>query len=247
MLWKLTVAITAIAGARGITEETNAANLLNGTHLRIVTVEDWPFVSVRRDGDQMSGEIEWSGWIIDLIETLSQDAGFTYSLQLPSGNPAPFGFPPGSGGIYLGADLDLEEGILTNASSDFQTGERVRNESAPNAFVAGAYLTSKRLTAFTATAPFKHAPLGLLVAKQQKSNFMFFLEPLHINVWVVVLFVLLPTVGIVYPLVEPMNREDFTVNGTPRSLLFWQSILYTWASSHLLVRLRGSRCPGLES
>ena len=113
MMAAFLLALVTFAGARRARVNPDEEHSLLGTHITIVTVEDWPFINVRgaeaggsKDNttilpwlNEETQRLNWDGWIIEIIEHLSQKAGFTYSLQLPT-----------RGTTYGAADKELRLG-----------------------------------------------------------------------------------------------------------------------------------------
>jgi hypothetical protein len=60
-----------------------AADILNGKHLTIITVEDPPMSVVRKNKDsQLLPSDQWNGWMIEQIKLMAKEANFTYTLRL---------------------------------------------------------------------------------------------------------------------------------------------------------------------
>jgi hypothetical protein len=163
---------------------------LEGVHLRIVTVEDWPFTNVRQCQDKASpdcpvlpawaenttmgnGKPQWDGWVVEIIEHLSKAAGFSYSLQLPSGNRT------GGKRNYGAADRDLKWGNPEDGTT-------------PTVMFAGAYITVPRLADSYMSSAYATQPLALLTKTPETtlSNVMWtWTTPYTGRMWYTVLIV----------------------------------------------------------
>jgi hypothetical protein len=160
---------------------------LAGVHLRIVTVEDPPFIRVR---DNPLGPIkpwnEWDGWVIEVIKRLSADSGFTYTLQLPTGgNTFAYGAADKdvSGVDMMYAGLDPDHVDLRSTLADDNGGR------SPNVMFGGAYVTAKRLNATYVTTPFSTQPLSLLTDAPDptfQSQAFTWVMPFEKNLWLAI-------------------------------------------------------------
>ena len=59
---------------------------LTGKHFNFTVVHDPPYMDVGYNDGVLLEESEWKGYIVDMIKMVSNKAGFTYSLQTPSGD-----------------------------------------------------------------------------------------------------------------------------------------------------------------
>jgi hypothetical protein len=70
--------------------EVDRAMSFNGQHFVIMTVEDPPFVTVRKSAFNLSSPIlppeQWHGWIVDIIAKTAATANFSYELVVPDGD-----------------------------------------------------------------------------------------------------------------------------------------------------------------
>jgi hypothetical protein len=190
----------------------DAHHSLKGVHLTIVTVEDWPFIDVRscpgkdEDGNHLCevlpwwdaelGRIAWRGWVVDLIQHLSEKSGFTFTLQLPSG------YNVGSRNYtgkpnYGSADHDLTYG---NPDPDMIN---------PTVMFAGAYTTVPRLSRSYITTPFATQPLSLLVNKPDPTfaTTWMFAKPFTAELWYTIIAISLGA-ALVFRLFERKRGQE---------------------------------------
>ena len=181
--------------------EAAADPLLLGKHFNIMTVEDPPFVSVRKQpfnsSSEMLPEAQWDGWIVDVISETAKAAGFTYTLHLNMGNTFSYG-------------------AAVNAVVD--------GDGKFDMYWAGAYITTSRLASAVMTTPFHTAPLSVIVPHRDtdsvssiwKSMSYIFL-PFEETLWICVLGVIIFS-GVAYAFSEPMNHIDFKARDKQTSL-----------------------------
>jgi hypothetical protein len=175
----LTLSLCFVASS---TADLDVVNSMKSLHLTIVTTEDPPFIVVRdNDGKVLPDYRDWSGWIPATIHRLSEEAGFTYTLQLNSGGA-------NKTTSHGESDKDLVHGTKTrHAHLPSQVG---RTYGEPDVHWAGAYMNWKRLDATHMTASFHTAPLSLLVKAETKTwrdKVFLFAEPFTPNLWLSIL------------------------------------------------------------
>jgi hypothetical protein len=224
------------AAASGRSYITTAAALdrsadMTGVTLRIVVVEDYPFVQVREDPLNMSSPIlppsEWSGWIIALLSELSLKAGFDYELQLPSG-PNTLSYGAGTKDVQNGLcrrnnDCKKGPGMAHNLTSVFVNGAEYAGQILngklghdrppddwrgwnPDVMMSAAYITPQRSSFSTMTTPFTRQPLAVLVGAPPKHwARQFFLaqwlKPFSGGLWRVILSSVVFS-GIIFVMIE---------------------------------------------
>jgi hypothetical protein len=91
----LAVALVASASAP-ISVSASAASLLGdlrGKHLRVTMVQEDGFVNMLGSDGLLLPPAKWSGFLVDVLLRVSQEAGFKYTLQPPTGNHSGFCLP----------------------------------------------------------------------------------------------------------------------------------------------------------
>eukprot|EP00935_MAST-01C_sp_MAST-1C-sp1_P001589 g1589.t1 len=188
---------------------------MGGQHFDIVTVEDWPFIETRtcpdkddptcvlkpwrmgnplrkRWGGEPREELNWGGWIIEVIDFLSKEANFTYTLQLPN-------IASGSG-TYGAADQAVRGMSLEGAPE-------------PTIMFAGAYVTTKRLNWTLITSPYSVAPLSLLVREpDEELQFWRFAQPFTPTLWGVI-GLLVTWTSLLFVLLEGDDNDSVAFGG----------------------------------
>jgi hypothetical protein len=201
----------------------DAHHSLEGVHLTIVTVEDWPFIDVRscpekgEDGnhlcevlpwwDKETGMIAWRGWIIDLIQHLSEQSGFTFTLQLPSG-------------FNIGSRNFTGKQNYGSADHDLTYGNPAPDVTNPTVMFAGAYTTVPRLSRSSITTPFATQPLSLLVKKPDPTfaTAWMFAKPFSAELWFTIMAISLGA-ALVYPMFEGEALTVKESGATAKALL----------------------------
>jgi hypothetical protein len=174
---------------------------LNGTHFDIVTVEDYPFINVRTCPDEsceikpwrdeQTGKVAWSGWIVEIIDFLSKEANFTYTLQLPQGSCKT---------CYGAADKAVR-------------GHQSGADPVPSVMFAGAYVTGSRLNWTKITAPYSNAPLSLLVKRPEEvMQFWRFAAPFTPALWGII-GTLVTWTSLLFVLLEGDDNESVAFGG----------------------------------
>jgi hypothetical protein len=208
--------------------DSSAANIrdLSGIHLTIVTVEDDPFVSVRETAQArdscytenggsgcpkrpVMSSSEWNGWIISIIAEISAASGFTYSLQLPSGEKKTYGaadkdlaknYPASVFAANRNAGFGGDQILFGNSvykgnyPHDFQDGN---GTASPNVMFSAAYITPNRIDDALMVSPFHQAPLSLLLRKPDKDwkqQTFQWLRPFTTNLWMLLIIVRFPKI-----------------------------------------------------
>lgn len=152
-------------------------------HYNFTVIHEPPYVDLGVSDGSLLPKDQWKGYIIDMIKIISQKAGFTYELFIPSGNGV--SCPAGAtdmerSNMYLCGQQDTLDLNLTNAywSQFFVTADRVE---------AGTLFTSPFMT---------DVGLGLLVLPSEPSaaeSFSLLFSPFSWEMWLmtfgVVLFV----------------------------------------------------------
>jgi hypothetical protein len=202
-LWRVALFLSTILVADGsddIIPPRHIPMSFEGQHLSIMTVEDPPFVTIRKDPFNTTSEIlpqdQWSGWVVDVIKLTAELGDFRFTLKVAE-DASTFSYGAAfEQGLTNGADL----------------------------YWAGAYVTPGRLNHTFMTGSFKHSPLTLAVpahvgGESLATRFGYVFKPFTADLIYVILIVIVFG-GIFYAFIEPMNHTDFEIRGEPRSLPF---------------------------
>lgn len=155
-----------------------ASGQLDGAHLRIVTVEQPPFIYY---DDTQTGNSRWTGYLIDFWELLLADVGQNVSYTFYNSPDGRFGGLVN--GNWNGMTKEILEGNADLALADFTiTALRYR--------LVTANLTSYRSTVTAWTVSFENVGLALMVpARSVSSNFWKFLNPFTAGLWLALISV----------------------------------------------------------
>ena len=87
MIFAMQLVVSALlACCAHATQLPPEATQLAGEHLHITTVEEAGSMDVHApDGTFYSDPSDWTGFLVEQIDWISKQAGFTYTLHLPSG------------------------------------------------------------------------------------------------------------------------------------------------------------------
>ncbi|XP_064649574.1 glutamate receptor ionotropic, kainate 2-like [Lineus longissimus] len=154
---------------------------IRGTHLRVVTVLDPPFVRRRRDPATLLEEEELEGYCIDLIKKLQQLLQFDYDIYLEENNV--YGAPTnGSLLEWSGMVKDL----LLDKKADLA--------------VAAAFISTERAKVIDFSTAYYEAGLTILMKKEQvkSEGFWPFIAPFDMNLWILILVGTFFTTGALY-------------------------------------------------
>lgn len=150
---------------------------LEGLHLRIVTVEQAPFIIY---DETKTGNDRWSGYLIDMWNELVVriDQNFTYTLyNSPDGR-----FGGISNGQWNGMIKEILDGNADLALADF-TMTSQRYAARRGQLTVLLMCLSAAVTSWTAS--FENIGLALMVpADQLSSNFWKFLSPFSATLWI---------------------------------------------------------------
>jgi hypothetical protein len=90
------LAVALAASASAPIAVASAAPLLGdlrGKHLRVTMVQEDGFVNMLGSDGLLLPPEKWSGFLVDVLLRVSQEAGFNYTLQPPTGNHSGFCLP----------------------------------------------------------------------------------------------------------------------------------------------------------
>jgi hypothetical protein len=136
---------------------------LTGTHLHITTVETGGAVDLfAPDGTFYEDPSDWTGFVIDQIEWISNKAGFTYTLQLPSG----------MGSLCKNAVTSANKPYHSSTwASQYTCGEQDVDENRTHMYWGMYYYTKGRAEKNLMTVPFiNNVGLDLGVSAQPPST-----------------------------------------------------------------------------
>ena len=131
----------------------SAAPTLGGRHYDLTLVHGPPFVDMGVDDGALLPPVQWSGYIVDMIEIVAARADFTYTLHGPSG---------------VHAKCTSTDPL--QAAGDYGCGQQdalVLNRT--DAYWSMYYVTGPRLDAGDFTAPFL-SNVGISLAVPMKSQ-----------------------------------------------------------------------------
>jgi hypothetical protein len=137
---------------------------LNGQHFRITAIEQGGYIKM--DQDEKTGEISYSGYLIDILRAISREdrGNFTYDL-----------FPPSGFGSACIGRLDFNDNITLQSPeayskpfrTQFKCGEsdvndRPLSEYSTDMYWGMYYITPQRLSVSKFTIPFSPPQVGSL-------------------------------------------------------------------------------------
>lgn len=136
--------------------------------LVITSVFSDPYVMLREESEQLTGNDRYEGFCVDLIHTLSEMIGFNYTIKT--------------------AD-DKLYGSLDNTTGEWSgmIGELVTQKA--DVAIGDLTVTQKRESAVDFTVPWMNLGISLLYKKPTKKplSLFIFLYPFSVDVWIVVL------------------------------------------------------------
>ena len=179
-------------------------NTISG-HYNFTVIHEPPYMDVGVSNGIILSKDQWKGYIVDMIKIISQKAGFTYELFLPSG---------GGSGCGTGAtDIELATKYLCGQQDTLDL-------NLTHGYWSQFYVTKGRLEDGTVfTTPFlSNVGLGLLVLPAEASTFESFsllFTPFSWEMWMMTLGICVFVSMIVWltEIVEyPSKQADRTIN-----------------------------------
>ncbi|KAI1288492.1 Glutamate receptor ionotropic, kainate 3 [Halotydeus destructor] len=136
--------------------------------LIVTTTLNDPFTMKKITATPLTGNAQYEGYAVDLIEELSTLIGFRYEIKIANDNKNGAEDPPGSG------------------NWNGMVGELMRDEA--DVAVADLTITQSREKAVDFTLPFMNTGVSILFTKPKVETSLFgFLSPFTIKVWVYLL------------------------------------------------------------
>ncbi|XP_073251451.1 glutamate receptor 2-like [Porites lutea] len=157
--WNSTTGVTMFGNIFRNSKPSSTAETLEGKKLRVVIVENEPFVMKKQDGDS----VWYEGYCIDLFKELAKILKFTYEFY-----PTPDG--------YYGAKTE-------NGTWNGLIGELIKKRA--DVIVASLTVTELRAKVVDFTVPFMFYTNDILMKKSSKENhdLLQFMSPFHSSVW----------------------------------------------------------------
>uniref|UniRef100_A0A915DWI9 Uncharacterized protein n=1 Tax=Ditylenchus dipsaci TaxID=166011 RepID=A0A915DWI9_9BILA len=136
-------------------------------HFRVTTIMERPYVMLKKNHFEMDKNSQFEGFCIDLLEELSNDLGFTYSIHVVRDNK-------------YGGDTG-------NGSWDGMIGEIMRGEA--DMVVAPLTANFRRAEVVDFTKPFLSLGISIIfkIPEDHQPDLFSFLNPLSLEIWACIL------------------------------------------------------------
>ncbi|XP_070143784.1 glutamate receptor ionotropic, kainate 2 isoform X2 [Drosophila kikkawai] len=144
--------------------DSNIANIT----LVVMTREERPYVMVKEDTN-LTGNIRFEGFCIDLLKAIAQQVGFQYKIEL---------VPDNMYGVYI-PETNSWNGIVQELM-----------ERRADLAVASMTINYARESVIDFTKPFMNLGIGILfkISDRAQTKFFSFMNPLAIDIWFYIAF-----------------------------------------------------------
>ncbi|BFG06646.1 glutamate receptor ionotropic kainate 2 [Drosophila madeirensis] len=144
--------------------DSNIANIT----LVVMTREERPYVMVKEDAN-LTGNVRFEGFCIDLLKAIAQQVGFQYKIEL---------VPDNMYGVYI-PETNSWNGIVQELM-----------ERRADLAVASMTINYARESVIDFTKPFMNLGIGILfkISDRAQTKFFSFMNPLAIEIWFYIAF-----------------------------------------------------------
>ncbi|KAH8385446.1 hypothetical protein KR009_008145, partial [Drosophila setifemur] len=154
--------------------DSNIANIT----LIVMTREERPYVMVKEDKN-LTGNLRFEGFCIDLLKAIAQQVGFQYNIEL---------VPDNMYGVYI-PETNSWNGIVQELMERFINIYNKLKPQRADLAVASMTINYARESVIDFTKPFMNLGIGILfkVPTSQPTRLFSFMNPLAIEIWLYVL------------------------------------------------------------